>query len=85
MDMQQGHAAWTSSMNKQQGNAAKYGHATSIFSMDMQNGHAVAWTYSVDMQHGYASIDIQHGPAAMTSSMDIKVSISITCSMDIKH
>jgi hypothetical protein len=62
MDKQQGHAAWTEhaawtySMNMQQG------HAAGTSSLDMQHRHAILT----------CSMDKQHGKTAWANSMDMQ-------------
>jgi hypothetical protein len=55
MSIQQGHAAWQSSMER--GMEMQRGQATSTFCMYMQDGHE-AWKSSVDIHKGHVAFCI---------------------------
>ncbi len=94
-DLPQGHAAWTSSMNKR-GHAACHEAWTCI--MHMQNRHA-AWTCKMGIKHGNSvrkcSMNKQHGKAAGTCSSYVqqvhaagqcsRYMLAEQCSMDIQQ
>ncbi len=86
LDMHVGHASWTCSKDMQHGHAVWT--SSMIFGTDKQQWHA-AWKCIINMQHGQvawtSSVDMQCRHAAFTSSLDMHVSISNTCSMDMQH